>query len=360
MISILGAGCSTAAGPSITSLMSGLNAGRNYLTRVPTESWPVKPTFEPFAFRFPEREQSVRETLLKHLSLSFHEALGARDLEGTYGVILASTKGLTEDVVWTSSSDIDPLTPLLDDFISRHQLKPSRKICVSNACASSLAALALARMWLVDLDHVIVLAADSVDSFVLHGFNGLRVLTNEVVRPFDGKRSGFYLGDAAACVLLSRKISSDTQLIDARFDSEGYAVTRPSHSGESLLRACRQIEGVLGAELVIAHGTATRANDETEDRVFSALFESAAPPAITGTKWMIGHTLGASGLIDTIVAREAIRAQSSTALMTTKHIDPKFKGRYVLGHTQVMPIKKVLVTSLGFGGVHAAALVGAT
>ena len=105
-----------------------------------------------------------------------------------------------------------------------------------------------------------------------------------------------------------------------------------------------------------AHGTATRANDETEDRVFSALFDRS--PWITGTKWMIGHTLGASGLIDTIVAREVIRSGRAPALMTTKSIDPVFKGRYITEHAKTLPAKKVLVTSLGFGGVHGAALVG--
>ncbi len=365
MISILGAGCSTAAGQGIPALMSGLHAGSNFLSRVPPDSWRVKPAFEPFAFRWPDRGgATIRELLVQHLSHAFREARGDLNLAGRYGVILASTKGLTEDFVWDTSAAVDPLTPVLDDVIAAFRLKPSMKICVSNACASSLAALSLAKTWLTELDHVIVLAADAIDSFVLSGFAQLRVLTTEITRPFDGGRSGFYLGDAAACVILSRVDQSDVQLLDARFDSEGYAVTRPSHSGDSLLRACRALSvskhiSASRADLVIAHGTATRANDETEDRVFQQLFTEHAP-AITGTKWMIGHTLGASGLIDTIVAQEAIRTQTAPALMTTQQIDPAFKGRYLTGNAQQLKIDNILVTSLGFGGVHAAAMVGKT
>ena len=133
MISILGAGCSTAAGIGVSSLMSGLYSGGNFLTRVPADSWRVKPTFEPFAFRWTERENSVRALLLKHLGLSYREAVGSGDLRGSYGVILASTKGFTEDLVWTESAAVDPMTPLLDDFIAKSDLKPVRKICVSNA-----------------------------------------------------------------------------------------------------------------------------------------------------------------------------------------------------------------------------------
>jgi 3-oxoacyl-[acyl-carrier-protein] synthase II len=363
--SILGAGCSTAAGLGVAPFIAGLYAGSDFLAEVDTSNWKVKPAFEPRAFRWRDREDSsVRALLVRHLGLALDEALWGHALEGTYGVILASTKGFTEDFVWSeAAATSDPLTPILDDVIAARHLKPSMRICVSNACASSLAAVSLAQTWLTKLDHVIVLACDAVDSFVLHGFAQLRVLTTDRPHPFSGDRSGFYLGDAAACVILSRKIATDIRLIDSTFDSEGYAVTRPSLSGDSLLRACLKLRNseadvnVKDADLVIAHGTATRANDETEDNVFKTLFENRRP-LITGTKWMLGHTLGTSGLLDLIVARESLRAQTAPSIMTTSAIDPTFKGNYVIGPAREIKAKTALVTSLGFGGVHAAAWIG--
>jgi 3-oxoacyl-[acyl-carrier-protein] synthase-1 len=213
---------------------------------------------------------------------------------------------------------------------------------------------------------VVVLACDAVDSFVLHGFHQLRVVSLDRTRPFASNRSGFHLGDAAACVLLSKKIESEFRLVDARIDSEGHAATRPSHSGESLLRAARQLHSIdsLPPELVIAHGTSTQANDVTEDRVFTALFaESKMKPAITGTKWSIGHTLGAAGLIDVIAAVEVLKSQKAFSIFTTDTVDSAFESSYLVrtpGAPALRPldVSRVLVTSLGFGGVHAAALVG--
>lgn len=400
MISILGTGCKTATAENVAQFIEALHTGLDRLAVVPSKPWsvPAKAGFEPRAFRFASRsrvgnERSVRALLTTQTVATFHEALASARLDlsalslngARLGVIFASTKGFAEDLVWNEDeaklpSKMDPLTPLMVDVIAACGLKPSVSVCVSNACASSLAALSLAKVWLNigRAEHVIVFAADAIDSFVLHGFHHLRVLSGDRTRPFAKDRSGFHLGDAAACVILSSTIGSDIELIDAQIDSEGHAATRPSDSGESLLRACRKLNtGVEKVDLVIAHGTSTRANDATEDRVFSTLFEKSKAPWITGTKWSVGHTLGASGLLDVIAASEVLRTQELFKLHTTSKIDPEFQARYLINQDGLKDgpneapkeaqeedrpaeasVASVLVTSLGFGGVHAAALVG--
>ncbi|RYZ76792.1 MAG: hypothetical protein EOP05_03980, partial [Proteobacteria bacterium] len=283
-ISILATGCNLSTASSVAEFMHALHSGTDALALVPTSGWkvPPKPGFEPRAFRWKDRDQNPKETirslLTRKLKASFDEAISNLKLDARVGVILASTKGFTEDFVWNegASLQVDPLTPLLDDTIEACGLSPEMKLCVSNACASSLAALAVAQTWLKAdrVDHVIVFACDAIDSFVLHGFQHLRVLSPDRTRPFSGDRSGFHLGDAAACVILSNKKPSAYRLIDAQIDSEGHAATRPSHSGESLLRACRNLKEIAThpPDVVIAHGTSTQANDVTEDRVLSTLF----------------------------------------------------------------------------------------
>jgi 3-oxoacyl-[acyl-carrier-protein] synthase II len=129
-----------------------------------------------------------------------------------------------------------------------------------------------------------------------------------------------------------------------------------------LARACLQIEHLQESapELIIAHGTATALNDPAEDQAFESLFGSdEESPLITASKGSIGHTLGASGSIDLIAACEALKRQQVFCINNNDRVDASFSGRYLYaGHTYAIPkLNRVLITSLGFGGVNAAALV---
>jgi 3-oxoacyl-(acyl-carrier-protein) synthase len=114
--------------------------------------------------------------------------------------------------------------------------------------------------------------------------------------------------------------------------------------------------------VVIAHGTGTEANDAVEDTVFDAVL--APGVVVTGTKWCVGHTLGASGAVDLIAACELLRRQRPFALHTTEVVDRRFRASYLtrarleaLGGRFPRGLERVLVTSVGFGGMHAAAVV---
>jgi 3-oxoacyl-(acyl-carrier-protein) synthase len=286
------------------------------------------------------------------------------------GVILASTKSFVDDFIWDASDEQlenDAMAPLLADFVENAKLTPQRTLTVSNACASSLSALYVAKHWLSSgtVTDVWLIAADRVGPFVLQGFHSLHALSEEKVRPFASSRSGLQLGDGAAAILLSSACEDTSvrlHLQGVGIDTEGYAVTRPSSSGESLRRACLLIKNIQEAppELVIAHGTATLLNDPAEDQAFASLFAAKNSPLVTGSKWCIGHTLGASGAMDLIAACEILKRQEVFRIANTVEVDPAFSGRYLAAqHTYDVPSKlnKILITSLGFGGVNAAAMV---
>jgi 3-oxoacyl-[acyl-carrier-protein] synthase II len=211
------------------------------------------------------------------------------------------------------------------------------------------------------IDQVLILAADAVTSFVGKGFQVLKLLSANGVRSFSADRNGFFLGEGAACLLVTReKRGSDCLLHTVGLDSEGSAVTRPSHSGISLRQAALRIPNLLALkpEILIAHGTGTVINDETEDLAFSELFSGSECPWITGSKWCVGHTLAVSGALDVIAAAEALRAQKIFRLMTTEAPDPRFRGRYLTKNsTPPESFKRVMISSLGFGGMHASALL---
>jgi hypothetical protein len=314
---------------------------------------------------------SARAKLKNELLSAWSEAKGSlespvlqRIKSGSrLGVILATTKSFVDDFIWNESLDEihgDALTPLLRDFLNLADLQPTKQIVVSGACASSLSALDLAQQWLNqrEVTEVLVLATDLVGPFVYRGFECLRVLAPNGGRPFSQDRSGFYLGEAAAAIVLSSHEGGGAFLRGVGVDAEGFAITRPSQSGESLKRACRSINGFQSPDLIIAHGTGTVVNDQIEDRVYTSLFPER--PFITGTKWCVGHTLGASGAVDVIAACEALRTQTAFRLATTSEIDPEFQGRYLHASSDLRdlpPISRVMISSLGFGGIHAAALV---
>jgi acyl transferase domain-containing protein len=352
-------GCATAAGDSAADFWNALLEGRDS-----ARPWPKKPEIK--AFQFQNRsEGSVQELLSDKLLTSFAPVKGEIRREQSLGVIFASTKGICDDFIWdaeASGHQRDPLTPILDDFLKRSELNPARALCVSNACSSALAAMSLSERWMEQgIDQVLIVAADAVSSFVVEGFQALKLISPVGVRSFSSERSGFFLGDGAACLLLTReKRGADLLLHGVGLDSEGSAVTRPSHSGISLRQAALRIPNLLALqpEILIAHGTGTIINDETEDLAFAELFPEENRPWITGTKWCIGHTLAVSGALDLIAAAEALRAQKIFRLMTTDSPDPRFRGRY-LSKNSAPPakFKRVMISSLGFGGMHASALL---
>ena len=131
--------------------------------------------------------------------------------------------------------------------------------------------------------------------------------------------------------------------------TEGFAITRASEQGRGL-KAC--IENRALPDLIIAHGTGTPLNDRVEDLVFSECFPRQT--LVTGTKWSIGHCLGASGAIDTIAAAECLRRQHIFGIANTKEVDPLMQSQFLLETREAKDLKRVLVSSLGFGGINAA------
>jgi 3-oxoacyl-[acyl-carrier-protein] synthase-1 len=378
-------GCTSSAGRGASALFETLSRGEDRSAQVSTKDWPVDPLFQPRVCRWNREEDFVhpqrtgRAILGSELLLAWREAreqiapaTEVRLKNAKLGVILASTKSFVDDFIWTCGDkelEQDAMAPLLKDFLALSGLKPQRTLCVSNACASSLSAIFLATQWLKkgDVTDVWVIAADRIGPFVLQGFNSLHALTSERVRPFAQDRSGLQLGEGAAAILLSsspeRAGSCFIELQGAGIDTEGSSVTRPSIAGDSLKRACLQIEAIQDSppEVIIAHGTATTLNDPAEDQAFYGLFGSGeSSPVITASKWCIGHTLGASGALDLIVACEVLKRQRVFSIANTRDVDSQFQSRYLAqGSSFVLPeaISKVLVTSLGFGGVNAAAMV---
>ncbi len=366
-------GAVTCHGAGARLLMVGLRAGISAPTEIPQQSWPVPANGRSLAFYAGGRTPgiSARQLLLQRLETAWAEAMAMLnetergELKDDCAMIFASTKGFVEDFVWETGNlhPCDPYTDVVEDFLRRTELRPKEWLTVSNACASSHSAIQLADEWLRNglTRHVIVIAADLVGPFVLQGFHALHALSNTTIRPFDKNREGLLLGEAAVAAVFSRSRGIDfLRVLGASVQCEGHAVTRPESTGSNLQRAIADVlKGNSQPDAVIAHGTATQANDQVENLALCA--QLPGRPWVAGTKWSVGHCLGASGLVDLVAAAEWLRSGEPFPMGGCENPDPAFHSR-ILTAQRLMDIPKqkwrsILVTALGFGGVHAAFLL---
>nr|MBA2405288.1 hypothetical protein [Bdellovibrionales bacterium] len=249
---------------------------------------------------------------------------------------------------------------LLEETISKLPgIKWQLKQVVSNSCTSGHASISLAKKWIESgaCDKVLVLAGDVIGPFIHTGFQSLKALSSTSGKPFQENRDGLVLGEAVTAILFSHE-ASEFQLIDIAITNEAHSITGPSPEGRGL-QSCIQAlaQNNLTPDFAIAHGTATFLNDQTEDFVLheaQKIFAKTFP--ITGTKWSIGHTLGASGCIDLIAALLCLKHQKVFSLPGDKN-SGFLASNYVFGGPQKGTFQTALVTSLGFGGTNGALLV---
>ena len=187
-------------------------------------------------------------------------------------------------------------------------------IVVSNACVSGILAVAVAKRMIQSgaYDNAFVVAGDEVSEFVLSGFNSFQAMSPEPCKPYDANRNGVTLGEAAAAVYLTKdekevatgsfKILGDGAINDANH------ISGPSRTGEGLYRSIQSAlrEAAISEEKIdytSAHGTATLYNDEMEAIAFNRLNLERVP--VNSLKGYYGHTLGTSGLLETIIGMES-------------------------------------------------------
>jgi len=186
---------------------------------------------------------------------------------------------------------------------------PNAPIVISNACISGIAALMFAKRLLETgaYENAVVIGADTITKFVFSGFKSFRALSNSRCKPFSADRDGINLGEAAATIILTttQNSSNNIQLKGAATSNDANHISGPSKTGDELSMAINTIlsEANIAAnemDFISAHGTATLFNDEMEAKAFhsSALFDVP----INSLKGYFGHTLGAAGLIESVIS----------------------------------------------------------
>ena len=233
-------------------------------------------------------------------------------------------------------------------------------ITVSNACSSGADACMIALDWLKSgvCDIAIACGTDSVGKVSFDGFNSLRVCSPEPCRPFDGKRQGLNLGDAAAVIILedpataaARGVQVEYLLSGAGKTADAFHITQPEPEGVMLEKAIRDAMDEAGlsksdVEYINAHGTGTRANDKVESLVFKRIFDEVK---FSSTKCCTGHTLGAAGALELALTVLMLKEKRCFANLRLENPDEEIPLTPVT-QCEALAGRAALSTSLAFGG----------
>ena len=234
---------------------------------------------------------------------------------------------------------------------------PNPVAVVSNACISGLAALLQGRRILLGggYDHVVVVGAEVQSRFIVTGFQSLKALSEAPCKPFDAKRDGLNLGEAAAAVVLGFG-NEGWELVDGAVRNDANHISGPSRTGEGSYKSLRYVLRHCTPEelaFVNVHGTSTLYNDEMESIAIDRAGLLDVP--VNALKGTFGHTMGAAGILESILSMRAVDAGMvlPTRGFSELGVSHPVRVSAAAGRTDRQAFVKLLS---GFGGVNGALL----
>lgn len=278
-------------------------------------------------------------------------------------LIISSTKG---NISLLESENITPdiqkmiSLPASAKLVAEYFGFINQPLVISNACISGILAI-ITGMRLIQTgqyEHAVIAGADVISKFILSGFQSFQAISPEPCKPFDINRDGITLGEGAATMILSahQNNAQDIKVMGGAVSNDANHISAPSRTGEELGQAITKAldqanlsPAAIG--FISAHGTATMYNDEMEAKAFWLANLQTVP--VNSLKGYYGHTLGAAGLIESIVSIHSLKENVVIPTLGFKETgipDPLnictdlLRGNF----------KNCLKTASGFGGCNAA------
>ena len=232
---------------------------------------------------------------------------------------------------------------------------------ISTACTSSANALLLAKR-LINVGgykNILVLGADSLCHTTVCGFHALGVLSSKVCTPFEEKREGMNVAEAVAAILVQEHTTQESvELCGVGASSDAYHMTNPDPEAKGAISSMKS--ALTDAGLCVddigyinAHGTGTQANDAVEGLAIEKLFKGVA---LSSTKSVTGHTLGAAGALEAIVSCEAIKQAKIPPQTQLIHLENK--NLNLITQVRTQELRYVLSNSFAFGGNNTSIVLG--
>jgi 3-oxoacyl-[acyl-carrier-protein] synthase II len=250
-----------------------------------------------------------------------------------------------------------------------------------SACATSAHAIGEAWRMIRDGDADAFLAGGSEAAVVplgLGGFGAMKALSTRndeperASRPFDKGRDGFVMGEGAGVLVLEelehakkRGARIYCELLGYGLTADAYHMTSPLPNGEGAQRCMRMALAKAGLNIedidyINAHGTSTPVGDLCEVRAIKAVFgEHAKKLAISSTKSMTGHLLGAAGVVESVACAMSIRTGVVAPTINLEDPEEECDLNFTALTAQERPVRVALNNSFGFGGHNASLVIGA-
>ncbi len=342
-----------------------VKAGRSSLCRY-DDRWGLPHPFTASLFSDQQTRSLAVEGMTRFESLAVRSVQEA--VEGS-GIDVASPRVVF--LLSTTKANIDGLATSSSAFVSPSVAAKriavrlglvTEPIVVCNACISGVSAIVLAQRLLEAdrYDYAIVCGADVQSRFTISGFASLQALSVTACKPFDVERTGLNLGEAAATIVLGNRKPNRSAghywvIAKGVVRNDAFHMSSPSKHGEGATRALTAVASHLSSLAFInAHGTATLFNDQMESVAIERAGLSHVP--VNGLKGYLGHTLGAAGVLETILCMKS--ADDHTILATRGYQEKGVSGHISIVSDHIFTSSTSFVKMIsGFGGCNAALFV---
>lgn len=402
---VTGLGAITPIGNDVETLWGNLEAGVSgvgYITRFDASNFPVRIAAEVKGL---DVAAHVGRKLARHAGRAAQLALVAArqaltDAQLTIDDSNASRVGAVLNSAFADAGDIQAgarvlatkgpraVSPFLVPSVMPNILSclisietGARGVAVTSTagCASGNYALLEAYHFLQrgDADAVLAGASEALPGPVLlAAFERMGALSHhdgnpqEASRPFDADRDGFICGEGAAVLLLEREDHARergariyAEMLGGSLTADAYHITAPDPGGTGAIRAMRGALLSAGLtpedlDVIFAHGTGTRLNDAVETKAIKSVFgDHAYRLAISATKSMVGHALGAAGAISSLAAVLALYRSLVPPTINYHTPDPECDLDYVPNAARRQLVRAAMVNALGFGGQNVAVIL---
>lgn len=236
---------------------------------------------------------------------------------------------------------------------------------ISTACSSGAKAIAAGQRLINSglCDAVIVGGVDTLCRLTLRGFRSLELVSSQPCTPMDKQRQGISIGEAAGLLMLEKNHpdnDSAPQVLAVGESSDAHHMSTPHPEGRGAALAMNNALALAGLnadqiDYLNLHATATKINDSVESRAVCNVFADSVP--CSGTKGITGHTLGAAGALETIIALTALQQQFIPGTQGLQKVDDDCQCQIIKTPRQTQNMKIAMSNSFGFGGNNASVIV---
>lgn len=388
---ITGIGCATPLGCDVDTLADNLLAGRS--GTVPIETFDARDHVVRIAATMPPLpcsrgvlaeefgQQGVWQRVQRWCA---NQAIADAGLEGQQRVGLVLGIGAESMVAWETAGE-DGCRPENDGPGLVARLRQDLGLTgpattVAAACASGNVALGLARQW-IEMGLVDMVLAGGVDvgatPMSVAAFGNLGALSKRnddparASRPFDRDRDGFVMGEGGVLMVLEsadharrRGARAHGRILGYGARSDAHHLVMPSsdpiHAAAAITRALQDAGvGPGDVDYINAHATSTPAGDPFETRAIHLAFGAdAGRVAVSGTKSMTGHLLGAASALEAVISLIAIQRNAIPPTINLDNVDPECPLNHVAHQAREQRVDVVMSNSFGFGGSNTALLLG--